>query len=259
MQPIQTNHGQRRIARVTSEARTRPRDDEETTGMPDSTEPADEPTRATDATVPDAGAGSGGAPGDETDGATADVPAGRRSRALRSGGDGEPRDRSRVSLPLVPILSVLLVLFLGAAAFLWFDRPGQSAVRTGDYAEALQAARSGVVDLTSFDYLTLDDDIEQVRRVATGDLREESVAQLDDRRQEITDLQAVVNTEVVGAGVTRASSDGATVLLVIQSTQESTANPQAQIVRYRIEVSLEKADGRWLLSGIKGTEAPGND
>ena len=27
---------------------------------------------------------------------------------------------------------------------------------------------------------------------------------------------------------------------------------------YRIEVELEKADGRWLLSGIKGTEA-GND
>ena len=151
------------------------------------------------------------------------------------------------------------MLLLGAAAFLWFTRPGESAVRTGDYAEALQAARSGVVDLTSFDYLTLDDDIEQVRRVATGDLREESVAQLDDRRQEITDAEAVVNTEVVGAGVTRADGEDATVLLVIQSTQQSTASPQAQIVRYRIEVTLEKADGRWLLSGIKGTEGPGDD
>jgi Mce-associated membrane protein len=159
----------------------------------------------------------------------------------------------------VPTLAVLLLLLLAALAFLWFTRPGESAVRTGDYAEALQAARSGVVDLTSFDYLTLDDDIEQVRRVAIGDLRDESVAQLDERRQQITDLEAVVNTEVVAAGVTRADGDNATVLLVIQSTQESTANPQAQIVRYRIEVSLEKSDDRWLLSGIKGTEGPGND
>jgi hypothetical protein len=154
---------------------------------------------------------------------------------------------------------VLLALLLVAGAYLWFTRPGESAVRTGDYVEALQAARSGVVDLTSFDYLTLDDDIEQIRRVSTGDLREESVAQLDERRQQIADLQAVVNTEVVGAGVTRADAEDATVLLVIQSTQESTASPQAQIVRYRIEVTLEKADGRWLMSGIKGTEAPGND
>ena len=224
--------------------------------MPASTEPADEPTRATDATTTDTGAdNSDGAPGDEADAPAAAAPSGRRGR----GGDGgdEPRSRSRVSVPLVPILSVLLVLLLGAAAFLWFTRPGESAVRTDDYAEALQAARSGVVDLTSFDYLTLDDDIEQVRRVATGDLREESVAQLDDRRQEITDMQAVVNTEVVGAGVTRATGEDATVLLVIQSTQQSTASPQAQIVRYRIEVTLEKADGRWLLSGIKGTGGPG--
>jgi hypothetical protein len=159
----------------------------------------------------------------------------------------------------VPVLATLLVLLLAAAAFLWFTRAGESAVRTGSYTEALQAARSGVVDLTSFDYLTLDDDIEQVRRVATGDLREESVTQLDERRQQITDAQAVVNTEVVGAGVTRADDDEATVLLVIESTQESAAVPQAQIMRYRIQVELEKADGRWLLSGIKGTEAPGNE
>jgi Mce-associated membrane protein len=224
---------------VTSETRARARDEEET---PISTDPRDEPTGA-----PDAGTSRAEA----ADGAPAD-------RAEDDGRD-VARTPSRLSLPLVPTLSVLLVLLLAAAGFLWFTRPGESAVRTGDYAEALQAARSGVVDLTSFDHLTLDDDIEQVRRVATGDLREESVAQLDERRQQITDLQAVVNTEVVGAGVTRADGDDATVLLVIQSTQDSTANPQAQIVRYRIEVSLEKTDGRWLLSGIKGTEATGDE
>jgi hypothetical protein len=222
---------------VTSEARARQRDEEETetSDLPDV-----EPARA----------------------------AGARSHELRTAGDEAggaddggpaPRGHGRPSLPLVPALSVLLVLLLGAAAYLWFTRPGESAVRTGDYADALQAARSGVVDLTSFDYLTLDDDIEQVRRVATGDLREESVAQLDQRRQEITDAQAVVNTEVVGAGVTRADGDDATVLLVIESTQESTASPQAQIVRYRIRVELEKTDDRWLLSGITGTEAPGDE
>jgi hypothetical protein len=110
-----------------------------------------------------------------------------------------------------------------------------------------------VVDLTSFDHLTLDDDIEQVRRVSVGDLREEAVAELDGRRDQITEAQAVVNTEVVGAGVTRADESSATVLLVIQSTQESSTSEQAQVVRYRIEVELEKSDGRWLLSGIKGT------
>jgi Mce-associated membrane protein len=115
------------------------------------------------------------------------------------------------------------------------------------------------VDLTSFDYLTLDDDIEQIRRVATGDLRDDSVSELEERRQEITDLEAVVNTEIIGAGVTRADTEDATVLLVIQATQESAAGEQVQISRYRLEVDLEKSGDRWLLAGITGTGAAGDE
>jgi Mce-associated membrane protein len=161
-------------------------------------------------------------------------------------------ERSRLSLPLVPVLATLLVLLVAAAAFLWFTRPEPSAIGTGDYVEALQAARSGVVDLTSFDHITLDDDIEQIRRVTTGDLREESVAELEDNRDQLVESEAIVNTEVVGAGVTRAGSDAATVLMVIQATQQSTASPQAQVVRYRIQVELMKENDRWVLSGITG-------
>jgi Mce-associated membrane protein len=170
----------------------------------------------------------------------APVPAGWRSR------------RGRLSVPLLPVLAVLLVLLLAAAAFLRFTRPQTSPVRTGDYAEVLQAARSEVVDLTSFDYLTLDDDIEQARRITTGDLRVESVKQLDDNRRQLTDSQAVVSTEIVGAGVTRADDEHGTVLLVIQATQQTSADEQAQVVRYRIQAELTKVDGRWLLSGIAG-------
>ena len=161
-------------------------------------------------------------------------------------------ERSRLSLPLVPVLATLLVLLVAAAAFLWFTRPEPSAIGTDDYVEALQAARSGVVDLTSFDHVTLDDDIEQIRRVTTGDLRDESVAELEDNREQIVESEAIVNTEVVGAGVTRAGSDAATVLMVIQATQQSTASPQAQVVRYRIQVELMKENDRWVLSGITG-------
>jgi hypothetical protein len=216
---------------VISDARARPREEE------DVVEPTQLPARPSDDPGP------------------IDEPV---EPARGSADDGDDRGharspRTRPSLPLVPVLAVLLVLLLGGVGYLWFTRPEASGVRTGDYVEALQAARSGVVDMTSFDYLTLDDDIEQIRRVTTGDLRKEAVDQLDTRRQQITDAQAVVNTEVVGAGVTRAGTTGATVLLVIQSTQKSTAAPQAQVVRYRIRVELKKVDGRWLLSGITGT------
>jgi Mce-associated membrane protein len=130
-------------------------------------------------------------------------------------------------------------------------------VRTADYVDALQAARSGVVDMTSFDYLTLDDDIAQIAPSPPGTWRRRrstsSTAVAADHRD-----PGHVNTEVVGAGVTSVDASKATVLLVIQSTQKSTASEQAQVVRYRIQVELVKQGGRWLLSGIAGTGAGGN-
>ena len=219
-------------------------------------------------TGPRAGGASASVPGDGASGVPADELAARAAAGDlgRDGaavpGDGEPARagrRARLSIPLLPALAVLLVLLLAGVAFLWFTRPGDSSVRTGEYGAALQAARSGVVDLTSFDYLTLDDDIEQIRRVATGDLRDDSVSELEDRRQEITELEAVVNTEIIGAGVTRADTEDATVLLVIQATQESVASEQVQVSRYRLEVNLEKSGDRWLLSGITGTGSAGDE
>jgi Mce-associated membrane protein len=192
------------------------------------------------------------APGDVAPGhvapGSADGPAGEEPREE----DADRGSRRGLALPLVPTLAVLLVLLLAGCGYLWVTRPGGSAVRTDAYVGALQAARSGIVDVASFDYLTLDEDIQQIRRVTTGDLQKESVDQLDQRRQQITDSEAVVDTKVVGAAVGAADADTATVFAVIQSTQKSKASQQAQVQRYRIEVDLTRVDGRWLLSGITG-------
>jgi Mce-associated membrane protein len=221
---------------VTSDARPRPQE-EDTTTMASAPDETPEP--------------------DTTDVAERDRRP-RRRPARGDEGDGAAPAARRPSLPLVPVLAVLLVLLLAGVGFLWFTRPATSSVRTDDYVEILQAARSGVVDMTSFDYLTLDDDLEQIRRETTGDLKKEAVDQLDSRRKQITDTQATVNTEVVGAGVTSASPTRGTVLLVIQSTQKSSASQQAEVLRYRIRVDLEKQSGRWLLSGIAGTGTGNN-
>ena len=183
-----------------------------------------------------------------------DPPADTETPDDRTADDEPSRDRESrgLFLPLVPVLAVLLVLLVAGCVALWVTRTRDSAVQTDDYVRALQAARAGIVDVASFDYVTIDDDIEQIRNVTTGELREESVAQLDERRQQITDAQAVVNTTVVGAAVGAADDDSATVFAVIQSTQQSNASEQAQVQRYRIEVDLQRVDGRWLLSGITG-------
>ena len=61
-----------------------------------------------------------------------------------------------------------------------------------------------------------------------------------------------IDAEVIGAAVTRADDTNGTALMVIQSTQQSTAAPRPTVVKYRIQVELQKVDDRWLLSGIAG-------
>jgi hypothetical protein len=160
--------------------------------------------------------------------------------------------RSRVTAPLVTALAVLLVLLLAAGGWLFFTRPTASSVRTADYVAVLQAARSEIVDLTSFDYLTFDEDVAKVKRITTGDLRTEAVDQLDKTRQDVTTAQAVVRTEVIGAAVTSADDSHGTVVLFIQSTQKNNTVAQAQVLQYHVEAKLTKVNGRWLLSGIQG-------
>lgn len=227
---------------MTSEAQARLREQDEADARP---ETAEEPKGDGTSSAEQTTAKASKAKADESEGT------GRTWRRGRAD-DGAKPPSAGLSLPLVPFLAGLLVLLLAGTAFLWFTRPQGSAVGTTDYVQALEAARSEVVDLTSFDYVTLDEDIARIKRVSIGDLQKESVDQLDKQRQQLTQAKAVVNTEVVGAGVTRADSSDATVLLVIQSTQKSAASPQAQVVRYRIEAQLKKIKGKWLLSGITG-------
>ncbi|MCF6507758.1 hypothetical protein E9549_10130 [Blastococcus sp. MG754426] len=192
--------------------------------------------------------GGGGAPAATADEEPA-VPAAGTADADPAG-DGARA--AGPAVPVVPLLALLLALLVAATVVLWSTRPEPSTIRTGDYVDALQAARAHVVDLTSFDHVTLDDDIREIEQVATGELGEETVAQLEERRQQILESEAVVSTEVVGAGITRADAGEATALLVIESTQKSNADEQAQLLRYRIEVELTEVDGRWLLSAIRG-------
>jgi Mce-associated membrane protein len=203
---------------VINDARTRPRADDD----------------VQDTAVPD------------TDGPAGSQPTGSPAATARNG-------RTPVTL-LAQVLAVLLVLLLAGLGYLWVTRPATSSIRVADYVGALEAARSGTVDLTSFDYLTLDDNLRQIKAVTTGDLQTESLKALDGRRKDITTSQAVVNTKVIegGAGVTKATSTAATVVLVIETTQKTKASIQAQVTRFRIEVQMSKANGRWLLSGIAG-------
>jgi hypothetical protein len=169
-------------------------------------------------------------------------------------GGGRPRRPGSGALwvPVVAVLAVLLLLLLGGVGYLWFTRPAPSSVGTADHVGVLTQGRQDVVDLTSFDYQTIDQDIAQVRKISVGNLQKDSVDLLQKGRQQFTDQQVVVNTEVVSAAVTQAGDGTGRLMLVIQSTQRTKASSTPKVSRYRIQADLQQVGGRWLLTGITG-------
>lgn len=161
-------------------------------------------------------------------------------------------DRPRRITPTA-VVAVVLALLLVAAGWLYLNRPpGQSPIELTAFEDSLSAARTGVVAVTSFDYQTIDEDIAEVEEVATGALRDEVLATLTERREQLILDEQVSLTEVVEASLTEASPDRATALIVLRVRQTSVIEPDATFVGYRVEVSLELVDGRWLLSALTG-------
>ena len=118
----------------------------------------------------------------------------------------------------------------------------------------------GVVDMTSFDYLTLDDDIEQIRGSPPATCaRRRSTSSTAGASRSPTPRPSSTPRSSAPGSPGRPTTD-ATVLLVIQSTQKSTAQRAGRrSCATASRWTLEKEGGRWLLSGIAGTGTAGNE
>ncbi|MBA3338423.1 MAG: hypothetical protein H0T54_01500 [Geodermatophilaceae bacterium] len=201
-------------------------------------------------------AGGGATDGDTVDGETADGEAAESDAADGEGAPKSPRrGRSlpRIRVSLTALVAVLLVVLVGAGSWLFLTRPvAQSPIELTAFDEILSAARSGIVDVTSFDYLTLDQDIAEIDAVTTDELHDDTITALTDRRDQLVTDQQVSATEVIAASVTQATATRATALIVLRARVKNLLTPQETVTRYRIEVKLRLVDGRWLLSGLTG-------
>lgn len=117
--------------------------------------------------------------------------------------------------------------------------------------EALSSVREGLPGMFSYQHKTLERDLRRAGAMTTGEFRTEYRRLLDDvvlptaRRKSIDTV-----AEVTGAAVIDASPDEVRVLAFLtQST--STRGTSPKIAASRVEVTLRRVDGHWLVSGLE--------
>ena len=236
---------------MTSDARARPQEDDAVTGgvVPDETT--------------DTGTDTACRPRADGDEPTTTAPRRRRRAAAAA-----PRARAATTAtaatrdaggararrcPLVPVLAVLLVLLLAGVGFLWFTRPGDVG---GPHRRLRRGAAGGPVRRRRHDVVRLPDPRRRHRADQAGDHRRPAEGGGRPARQPPqADHRHPGDGEHRGRrGRRHQRRRRQTPPCCWSSSRRRRAAraQQAEVVRYRIRVEMEKEGGRWLLSGHRG-------
>ncbi|MFI1914347.1 h domain protein [Nocardia sp. NPDC020380] len=129
----------------------------------------------------------------------------------------------------------------------WSDREAEQA-----RSQSMDAARTTVQSLFSYDYDSADKELPKAADNLSGDFRDTYLKLI--RSSVIPaakDKKIIVQATAQAAGVISATSDHATVLVYANQVTTSADVPKGTITSSRVEVAMVKQDGRWLTTSIK--------
>jgi Mce-associated membrane protein len=179
---------------------------------------------------------------------------------LPSGGADVPRGPGGGSGPSWPVVAVLgavaLVLVvaagvLGLFTWSWSDVRAQDAVDAASRTAPAAAERASAAIL-SYGYTSLDADEKAAERYMTPAYKKKYADTFNRLvKPNATKLKAKVEAEVKASGVAHADADRVNVLLYVNQTTRSTANGgEPQVALNRVQLSMVKQDGTWLVNDI---------
>jgi Mce-associated membrane protein len=151
-------------------------------------------------------------------------------------------------------LSVVAVVLLATSVALAVsvkahqdDRDALDSARSA----AVTAARQEVVNLDSLSWDTIDADLKRVLDGATGTFKDQFSRAQNDLKPVVVQRKSESSGTVLFAGVVRADTDTATVLVAVDRTVKDSTDPSGAVAHDRWRVDLEKHGGRWLVSDLQ--------
>lgn len=169
------------------------------------------------------------------------------SPAMESG-TGTVGRRTPVALVVgvgVLLLALLAAAIVGSILLRGYDE------RATARAAALAAARQEALNLTSIDGRDIEADLERVLDGATGQFKTDFAQRSADLKKVLAENNVIAEGRVLEAALVRADTESATALVVVDSSVKNKAAPQGRSNTYRMQLDLERHNGRWLTSTLQ--------
>ncbi|EON23826.1 hypothetical protein CF8_2251 [Nocardioides sp. CF8] len=164
-----------------------------------------------------------------------------------------------MNLRRLNLLLLVLGLVLGATLAVLLTRgsaalPGETEAeqRGQQYVEVSRAAAAQVQAFLAIDHEQVDEQAQTVLDSATGDFKQQYADELDSLKQSAEEQQSTAVASVLEVGISDIDATTAKVFVAANTevTSKSTAG-EARTVPWRIQLDMEKVDGRWLTSGLQ--------
>ncbi len=150
----------------------------------------------------------------------------------------------------VALVAVIAVVSSVSAGILGWKLEQRDEVDTAA-RQALSAAQTYAVTLTSIDSANIDRDYTRVLDGATGDFKNMYSQSSSQLRKMLIDNKARSTGKVVDASVKSASTDQVVVMLFVDQEITNSVSPDPRIDRSRIVMTMRSVAGRWMADKVE--------
>ncbi|MCX6395945.1 MAG: hypothetical protein NTV23_05625 [Propionibacteriales bacterium] len=159
----------------------------------------------------------------------------------------------------VALAGVVVALSVGLGFALQADQEGgtrgtgtqgSAATLLAAQADAEKAARAAAINLTTYDYRTLDTDFDWVVVAGTEAFRARYAEVSAPTKRYVAEFKVRAEGSVDQAAATAQDADHVTVLLFVDQTLTTAAGSERQLANPRVRMQMVRSGGRWLVDDV---------
>jgi Mce-associated membrane protein len=163
---------------------------------------------------------------------------------------GTTKQKSRRPILTKTAAAVIAVTIMASAAvlgWLWKDQHDKDNAER----QALGAAVRFVGMLTNVDGAKIDENFDHTIEGSTGEFKDMYVKSSAQLRRALVENKASAHGAVVESAVRSATENTVEVLLFVDQSVSNASAPEPRLDRSRVEITMQKVDGRWLASKVQ--------
>jgi Mce-associated membrane protein len=186
-------------------------------------------------------------------GADAEESASDDAGAAGSEGSAAPARSRRPSRRVVLVVLGVLAVLLAALTLVFAASARQAATRADAAREVLGPAKTAAARILSYDYRHVQRDADAATAQLTGEFRTQyQTAMREQIVPQAPKQRAVVQAEVLSAGVSSVNGSGTQAVVIVFANQTVTNSSltQPRVDQVRVRLTLDKQDGRWLVAKV---------